>query len=618
MPEPRAIVTRARSVTSRLQATQAALATLAALILAACGSGAQDGAGAARSATLILHGGNVVTMNEAHPAATAVAIAGDRIIFVGDDAGAMATRGDATRIVDLDGATAVPGLTDAHAHLMGVGRLSARVDVLGSTSYAELLDAVSEVVARAEPGDWIVGRGWHQEKWTDAPPSAVRGFPTNEDLNRIAPDNPVSISHASGHGTLANDRALEAANITAQTPDPPGGEILRLPGGRPSGMLIENAEGPVEKVYQAFLAAMSPAERMADERQALRLGVEEFLQNGITEVHDPGVEEATFAMYREALDAGELDMRIYAMLSEDEATDESLARLRTVGAGDHRLSLRAIKAYADGALGSRGALLLEPYTDDDSRGQEVLPRARLEAVAELALRHGYQYAIHAIGDAANRRALDIYADAFARHPDEAGDVRFRIEHSQIVHPDDIQRFAELGVIAAMQGVHSTSDGPWTPTRLGDQRSHDEAFPFRDLWDAGVLIVNGTDAPVERIAPWASIAGMTVGLTNEGEVFNPHHLLTRREALATYTINPARAAFEEDLRGSLEVGKLGDVTVVDRDPLTAPDAALAETRTLMTVVGGDVVFEAEVEADAAAAGAATSDKDVSPLAQPPAR
>lgn len=579
-----------------------AAALLCALALAGCGSGAEDSSSSAGPATLILHGGNVVTMDEAHPTATAVAIRDARIIFVGDDAGALATRGDATRVVDLAGATAIPGLTDAHAHLMGVGRLSARVDVLGSTTYAELLDAVSAAVARTEPGVWIVGRGWHQEKWTDAPPSAVRGFPTNEDLNRIAPQNPVSIRHASGHGSLANQRALEAARITAQTPDPEGGEILRLPDGRASGMLIENAVGGVTKAYQAFLEGMSPADRMADARQALRLGVEEFLQNGITEVHDPGVTEEMFAMYREALDAGELRMRVYAMLDEDAATDESLTRLRTVGAGDHRLSLRAVKAYADGALGSRGALLLAPYADDDSRGQEVLPRARLETVAELALAHGYQFAIHAIGDAANRRALDIFAAAFARHPDEAVDARFRIEHSQIVHPDDVRRFAELGVIAAMQGVHSTSDGPWTPTRLGDERTHDEAFPFRDLWDAGVLIVNGTDSPVERIDPWASIAGMTVGRMNNGDVFNAHHLLTRREALATYTINAARAAFEEDLRGTLEVGKLGDVSVVDRDPLAVPDEALAKTRTLMTVVGGEVVFEAEV----------------SPGAPPPAR
>ena len=575
----------------------APLIGLCSIVGGACGANGR-GNDAGSAADLVLRGGNVITMDEQGTRAEAVAIADARIVFVGDDAGADAFRGSGTRVIELDGATVLPGLTDSHAHLMSTGRLKTQVDLLGSTTFQALLGAVGAAVQRAEPGEWIVGRGWHQEKWTDAPAAGVRGFPVHDRLSAIAPDNPVSIRHASGHGRLVNLRALEAAGITSDTPDPAGGEILHTADGRPSGMLLEEAANLVEDAYRAWLEGRSAEERLAADREALSAGVDEFLRHGITAVHSPpadsrvGESEAEIALFHEAAVAGDLAMRVYAMVNASDATDESLERLRTVPTADERLAVRAIKAYADGALGSRGALLLEPYADDDTRGEEVSTEAELRRVSELALRHGYQAAIHAIGDGANRRVLDIFADLFARYPELAEDARFRIEHVQILHPDDVGRLAELGVVASMQGVHATSDGPWTPTRLGAERSRERAYPFRDLWDAGVLVVNGTDAPVERVDPWASIAGMATGRMPGGEPFNPHHLLTRQEALATYTINPARAAFEEDRRGSLEVGKLADLTVVDADPLTVSDDDLAEISTLLTVVGGEVAYASE--------------------------
>lgn len=557
--------------------------------LVAC-TGSED---SSETATLVLRGGNVITMDGSQTEATAVAVNDGRISYVGDDDGVESWIGADTRVVDLAGATVLPGLTDAHAHLMGVGRLGSQIDVLETTSYRALLDAVEAAVAEAEPGEWIVGRGWHQDKWDDSPRFSVRGFPTNHDLNEIAPNNPVAIRHASGHGRLANALALEQAGITADTPDPAGGEILHLADGSPSGMLLETAEDLVHEVYTEWMALRSPAQVRADERQALRAGIQKFLQEGITQVHTPpahehdGADVEEVALYTEALEDGELKIRVWTMLDGRYVTEDRLARLRRVD-DDPWLTVRAIKGYQDGALGSRGAMLIEPYEDDPTTGEERTTRERLEALVEMGLRHDYQVAVHAIGDAANRRVLNVFEEALAGVPG-ASDLRFRIEHAQIIHPNDVQRFAELGVTASMMGVHATSDGPWTPIRLGDERTRDEAYPFRQLQDSGALIVNGTDAPVERISPFASIAGMTVGMMNTGEVFNPQHLLTRREALAAYTINPAIAAFEEDVRGSIEVGKLADFTVTDADPLTVPDDQLADTRVLATIVGGEVVY-----------------------------
>ena len=326
--------------------------TPALVLLSALLAGACDAAAGEETADLVLRGGHVITMDADGTRAEALAIEGDRIVYVGDAAGVDAHVGPETRVVELEGATVLPGLTDAHAHLMDTGRLGTQIDLLGSTSYETLLDSVAAAVERAEPGDWIIGRGWHQEKWTDVPETLVRGFPVHDRLSALSPDNPVLLGHASGHAALANERALEAAGITAGTPDPPGGEILRLPDGRPSGILLETAEALVDGAYREWLADRSPEERAAADRAALRAGIREFLRNGVTSVHDAGVSEAEIALYREAEAAGELGMRVWAMLSAGAATDESLQRLRTIPTGDGRLTVRAIKVYADGALGS--------------------------------------------------------------------------------------------------------------------------------------------------------------------------------------------------------------------------------------------------------------------------
>jgi len=542
-------------------------------------------------ADLVLRSGRVVTVDDALPEARAIAIRGDRIVFVGSDADAAAYVGDGTSVVDLEGRLTIPGFIEGHAHLMGLGRSRLQLDLMGTTSYEDLIDMVAEAAASAEPGEWIVGRGWHQSKWDPPPDPQVRGFQTHAALSAASPDNPVLLRHASGHASFANARAMELAGVTGATPDPPGGEIIRDGAGNPTGIFVEVAAGLVSAAYAASREGMTEAEIHVENRLALRLAAEESLSKGITTFQDAGVGPETLALYREAIDEGDLKLRVWAMLS---ASLPNLAEVvpveRVVGYGGNHLTVRAIKAYADGALGSRGAWLLDPYEDDPGNtGQNTVPLEDIEAVIRLALAHDYQVGTHAIGDRANREVLDLYEAAFAAAPEAAEDIRFRIEHAQILHPDDVPRFAQLGVIAAMQGIHAISDGPWTPDRIGDMRTRERAYQFRDLIDSGATVMNGTDAPVEDVNPIPSYYGSVVGRMNNGEILNPAELMTRMEGLEAYTINAAYGAHEEDIKGSITVGKLADIVVLSHDILAVPDDEILAARVDLTIVGGEIVY-----------------------------
>jgi predicted amidohydrolase YtcJ len=563
------------------------------LTLAAIVSGCNAGADAPPPADLVLRNGDIVTMSADQPIASAMAVTGDRISWLGDEAGAERWIGEATQVIDLDGRLAVPGLIEGHAHFMGLGEARLGLDLLDTRSWAEVLDRVRQAASELPAGTWIVGRGWHQSKWDALAEPSVHGFPVHDELSAVSPDHPVALSHASGHATLANARAMQEAGVTPDTPSPEGGEILRLPDGRPSGVFVENAEELIDDAYTQWLDRLSEAQRRERVREIMRLANREAIRNGITTFQDAGASPDEIAAYREAIEAGDLDVRLWVMLSEEYATAAALERLRLVDDPSRKLTVRAIKAYSDGALGSRGAWLLAPYSDEPgSTGHNTVPMERIRAVADTALMYGYQVCTHAIGDRANREVLNVYESAFAANPEAARDARFRIEHAQILHPEDAGRFSSLGVIAAMQGIHSISDGPWTPDRLGEQRTRERAFPFRDLLDAGVVIVNGTDAPVERVDPMASLAGAVTGLMADGTVFNPHHLMTREEGLRSYTLAAAYAAHEEDNRGSLEVGKLADVTVLSRDIFSVPESEIAGTKTVMTIIGGRIAWRAE--------------------------
>ncbi|MGD2154320.1 MAG: amidohydrolase, partial [Gemmatimonadales bacterium] len=531
-------------------------------------------AGEPEVADLVLRNGKVVTVDDAVPDGEAVAVRGDRILAVGSDSEIAEYIGPETEVIDLDGQLAVPGLIDSHAHFMGIGAAKMQLDLMSVANWDEIVSMVADAVAEAEPGQLISGRGWHQEKWDRVPPGNVEGLPTHHTLSAVSPDNPVVLEHASGHACFANAKAMEMAGITSETPNPDGGEIVHDAAGNPIGVFRERAQGLLSAAYEN---APPP-----DPRRQVELAAEEALSKGITTVHDPGVGFEAIDLYRQMVDEGALDIRLYVMIRRpNDELAESLADYRMVGYGDNRLTVRAIKVTADGALGSHGAWLLEPYSDlRTSTGLNTTTMESLRETARLAIEHDYQLCVHAIGDRANREVLDVYETAFEANPDRS-DLRWRIEHAQHLHPDDIPRFAQLGVVAAMQAVHCTSDGPWVIPRLGEQRAREGAYMWRTLWDLGTVISNGTDAPVEDVDPIPSYYATVSRKMPSGEVFFPEQRLNRMEALKTYTIKAAYAGFEEDIKGSLTPGKLADITVLSQDILTVSEDQIPATEVVYT-------------------------------------
>ena len=544
-------------------------------------------------ATLVLRNGTIVTVDAALPEAQALAARGDRLVAVGSNAEIQRFVGPATTVIDLAGATAIPGIVESHGHFMGMGEMQLGLDLMNVASWDEVIALVKAAVAKAKPGEWILGRGWHQEKWTTAPSPSVEGFPVHEALSRVSPDNPVMLDHASGHALFANAKAMALAGVTASTASPAGGEILKDASGAPIGIFRETASGLVEKAYRQARAAMTPQQLEEESRHVLQLAVSEALANGITTFHDAGVSFQTADFYKREADAGRLRMRLYVMVAGNNDTlARHLALARTIGYANHHVTVRTIKIQIDGALGSRGAWLLQPYQDlPSSTGLNTTPAAEIVETTKLAMRHGYQVAIHAIGDRANRETLDLYEAAFKAFPDKT-DVRWRVEHAQHLHPADIPRFGRLGVIPAMQGVHCTSDAPYVLARLGAQRAEEGAYVWQKLIASGATISNGTDVPVEDVDPLASFYATVTRRLKDGSVFFGDQKMTRLQALKSYTINGAYAGFEEAIKGTLTVGKLADITVLSQNLLTVPDEQIRSTRVLYTIVGGKVEYRAK--------------------------
>ena len=553
---------------------------LAATILIRCQSQA------APPETIVL--GRMVTMDPQQPQVSAAAISSGRFSFVGDQAAALALRGPDTRVIDLEDATAYPGFIDAHLHVAGIGAAQRSVDLTGASSFGELVDRVAARASTLRPGVVVQGRGWHQSKWLKRPAGHIAGFPTHHALSEVVPDNPVVLEHANGHSVLLNQRAMEQVGIDANTIAPEGGVIV-MSDGQPTGLLHETA---------IDLAAPLQTYDLQTAEELVKLAQQHLLSEGITTAHDAGASQIDLAAQWAMARRGDLAMRLYSMVyaSDKGALSEWLLRGPVINAGEDRLTVRSIKVQADGALGSRTAWLHAPYTDaPNTSGVLTYDLDALSALIRDSREDNWQINVHAIGDRANSEVLAV----FAPFTDRDSDHRFRIEHAQHLRLGDGPLFAEQGVIASMQPIHLSSDRPWAIDRLGQRRIVEGAYIWRDLLNAGVIVASGTDAPVEPVDPVANFYAAVTRKTLKGVPeagFEPAQKLTRMEALHAMTLAAAYAGFEEHDKGSIEVGKLADLTILDQDLTTVPEAEILNTEVLLTIVGGEVVYQRDETAN----------------------
>lgn len=544
-------------------------------------------------ADMVISGGSIYTMDEQQPQAEAIAVKSDSIIYVGTAKEAKKYAGETTTIVDLKGKTLTPGFIEGHGHFMGLGYNELNLNLQEVTSYDELVDKVRAAVANAEPGEWITGRGWHQSKWSPAPDVLIQGFQTHEKLSQVSPNNPVYLTHASGHAGFANEKAMQIAGVMplAKEGNVPaaieGGEVIRDDMGNPTGIFNERAMELIKKHI--------PESTPEKDKRALKLAVKACQANGITSFHDAGVDGETINLFRKAKENGTLGVRLYVMLTgwDRELLESWYKKGPEIDSADHLLTIRSVKLNCDGALGSRGAWLLKEYTDRPGHyGHETLPMSFVYETSIKALQSGFQVCAHAIGDRANREILNQYERAFRAYPKAASEHRFRIEHAQHLHPDDIPRFSAMEVIPAMQAIHMASDRPWAIDRLGEKRIKDGAYVWQKLLKSGARIVNGTDTPVEPLNPLASFYASVSRKTLQGKPeggYEPDQKMSREQALRSYTLDAAYGAFEEDIKGSIEQGKLADFTVFSQNIMTIPQDEILSTEVEMTILGGKIVF-----------------------------
>jgi predicted amidohydrolase YtcJ len=534
----------------------------------------------AEPATLIIHNAQVYTGDPARPTAQAVAARGDRIVLVGSSADALQLRGTATRVIDASGATLVPGIQDAHGHFTNLGASLQILQLRGTTSYEQIVAMVRERAKTARPGEWIQGRSWDQNDWI------VKDWPSHQQLSEAAPNNPVYLTRVDGHAALVNKAALDAARITRATRDPEGGRIIRDEQGEPAGVLIDAAQNLVSSKIPAL------SDEQLDEQ--ILLADAETRKLGLTMVHDAGTTPTVVAAYKRLIDAGKLKTRLYVMLRGPlSMLEPEFKKGPLINYADHRLSVRAIKIQADGALGSRGAALLEPYSDEPTTSGLMTTRPEeLYAQTLAASRAGFQTCIHAIGDHANRIVLDTFERVQTEVPGSRN-LRMRDEHAQILDAADIPRFAKLNIIASMQATHATSDMPWVPSRIGAERTQEGAYVWQRLIKSGVVLANGSDFPVEEPNPMLGFYAAITRQDPKGQPpggWMPEERLSREEMLKSFTFNAAYAAHAENDLGSLEVGKLADMVLLDKNVMTIEPAEILSTRPLLTIVGGEVTFE----------------------------
>jgi predicted amidohydrolase YtcJ len=583
----------------RIQVCIAVSVCVTAFAFAPCSFGQSDDGAASKAADLALLNGKIATLDVAMPYAEAVAVRGSRIAEVGTSDAIRKHVGDSTRVIDLAGRLVTPGFIEGHGHFIALGQTKLEIDLTACATWEDVVSRVAEAAADAKrypKGRWIVGRGWHQGKWTKPPEPNVEGYPVHAALSKATPDHPVLLVHATGHMAMVNAKALHLAGIADFPRDPKGGRILRDKDGKPTGALRETAVDAVNRAYGRDLAKRPAKEREAEQREAIRLANAECLRLGVTSFQDAGSSLAEIEALRACVGTDDLTVRLWMMTNDSDAEiAANLLRYRVHRLGDGQFTVGGVKRMIDGALGTHGAWLLEPYDDlPQSVGHNLATVESLRASADLCVKADWQLCVHAIGDRANREVLDVMAEAMKRNADaiakRGGDLRWRIEHAQHLHPDDIPRFAKLGVIASMQACHATSDGPFVVARLGQRRAKSGAYVWQSLIKCGAKVINGTDAPVEPLDPIACFYASITRRMASGAEFFPEERMTREQALRSYTLDAAYAAFEEDSKGSVEKGKLADMVVLSEDILAAEAEKIRGAKVDVTIVGGKVVFE----------------------------
>lgn len=537
---------------------------------------------------LLIENANVYTGND--QVANTIVVHDGKIVSIGQKED-LDLSGPFTQTIDAKGAFTMPGFIEGHGHFSGLGYSLIDLNFLKSKNWGEIVAMVQAEAQKLEKGTWIAGRGWHQEKWNEVPEQNILGYPKHYSLSEVSKDHPVILYHASGHSLYANKLAMNAAGITKETPDPAGGLIVRDEDNEAIGVFEERAMSLIKNAYKEYLDSLSQDQLMDKWYLAIEKAEEECLRKGITSFQDAGSLFEELDRYEALAEAGELDLRLWAMARQKASEMENVVgNYRKIGVGNNFFTCRAIKSEVDGALGAYGAWLLKPYEDKEGWvGQNTTTIYDVKKIADMAKKHDMQLCVHAIGDRANRVVVDIFEGMIKQMP--GVDHRWRVEHAQHLDPADIPRFAEHNIIASMQGIHCTSDAPFVVKRLGEKRAKEGAYAWRSLLDAGVIIANGTDAPVEDVDPLKSFyASVTRKREDNGMEFFTEQAMTREEALYSYTLGNAYAAFEDDIKGSLEVGKVADIVLLSKDLVTCSDEEVLDTEVLYTLVDGEVKYQ----------------------------
>lgn len=541
------------------------------------------------TADMIIKNANIYAVDTTYANANAIAIKEGLIVHIGDESSMKSFIGKNTETIDAGGNFVMPGFIEGHGHYSGLGYSLINLNFLQSKSWEDIVSAVGKRAQESKPGEWIIGRGWHQEKWDSIPKQNMYNYPYHYSLSEVSPNNPVLLYHASGHSVYANQKAMEAAGINKETPNPVGGEIVRNDQGEAIGVFEERAMSILKNKYDEYEASLDKAKLDSIWYKAVFTAEEECLKKGVTSFQDAGSSFEELDKFEKMAKDGKMKVRLWAMVRHPAKMLEGKAgNYKKINIGNNFYTCNAIKSEVDGALGAFGAWLLESYSDKPGfKGQNTTDIYDVKKIADMAMANDMQFCVHAIGDRANRVVLDIFEGVMGQHPDKK-DLRWRIEHAQHLNPSDIPRFRKHGIIASMQGIHCTSDAPFVVKRLGTERAKYGAYPWRTLLDNGVVIANGTDAPVEDVDPIKSFyASVTRKREDSGLIFFPEQAMTRKEAIFSYTLGNAYAVFEEKFKGSLRPGKAADIVILSQDLVKCSDDDILKTKILYTITDGKV-------------------------------